>query len=47
MYSGAQLSLYPMSDDYVGIILRALRSFGPPDGHVALDLTVSANSPTG
>jgi hypothetical protein len=29
MYSGAQLSLYPMSDDYVGIILRALRALDP------------------
>jgi hypothetical protein len=29
MYSGAQLSLYPMSDDYVGIILEALRALDP------------------
>jgi energy-coupling factor transport system substrate-specific component len=26
MYSGAQLSLYPMSDDHVGIILKAIQA---------------------
>src|SRR5262245_11801782 len=29
MFSGAQLSLYPMSDDYVGIILEALTALDP------------------
>jgi energy-coupling factor transport system substrate-specific component len=29
MYSGAQLSLYPMSDDYVGIILGSLHALDP------------------
>jgi|SRR5690242_11000274 hypothetical protein len=29
MFSGAQISLYPMSDDYVGIILEALTALDP------------------
>jgi len=29
MFSGAQISLYPMSDDYVGIILKALTALDP------------------
>ena len=29
MFSGAQISLYPMSDDYVGIILAALTALDP------------------
>jgi energy-coupling factor transport system substrate-specific component len=39
MYSGAQLSLYPMSDDYVGIILGALHALDPyrPHGRIETD----------
>ena len=29
MFSGAQLSLYPMSDDFVGIILGAIEALEP------------------
>ncbi len=29
MFSGAQLSLYPMSDDFVGIILTAVKALDP------------------
>lgn len=29
MFSGAQVSLYPMSDDFVGIILGAIRALDP------------------
>jgi energy-coupling factor transport system substrate-specific component len=29
MFSGAQISLYPMSDDYVGIIVEALTALDP------------------
>lgn len=29
MFSGAQVSLYPMADDFVGIILRALNALDP------------------
>ncbi len=29
MFSGAQLSLYPMSDDFVGIILGAIKALDP------------------
>ena len=29
MYSGAQISLYPMADDFIGIILGALRALDP------------------
>lgn len=29
MFSGAQLSLYPMSDDFVGIILKAVEALEP------------------
>lgn len=36
MFSGAQIFLFPMSGDFVG----------PLEGHVTIDLTVSANSPT-
>ena len=30
MFSGAQISLYPMSDNYVGIILEALTASSKP-----------------
>src|SRR5437016_2868437 len=29
MFSGAQISLYPMSDDFVGIILSAIKALDP------------------
>src|SRR5690606_41354611 len=29
MFSGAQVSLYPMSDDFVGIILNAVKALDP------------------
>lgn len=29
MFSGAQISLYPMSDDFVGIILKAIEALDP------------------
>ncbi|SFB30926.1 YKOF-related Family [Rhizobium sp. NFR07] len=29
MFSGAQISLYPMSDDFVGVILGSLKAFDP------------------
>ena len=29
MYSGAQVALYPMSDDFVGVILGALSALDP------------------
>jgi energy-coupling factor transport system substrate-specific component len=29
MFSGAQISLYPMSDDFVGVILDSLKAFDP------------------
>lgn len=29
MFSGAQISLYPMSDDFVGIILKAIEALAP------------------
>ena len=29
MYSGAQISLYPMADDFIGIILGALHALDP------------------
>jgi hypothetical protein len=37
MYSGAQLSLYPMSDDYVGIILEAVRALDPYRPHCRIE----------
>jgi hypothetical protein len=37
MYSGAQLSLYPMSDDYVGIILEALSALDPYRPHCRIE----------
>ncbi len=35
MFSGAQVALYPMSDDFVGVILGALSALDPyrPDKH--------------
>ena len=29
MFSGAQISLYPMTDDFVGVIMNALRALDP------------------
>ena len=29
MYSGAQISLYPMTDDFVGVIMNALKALDP------------------
>lgn len=39
MFSGAQISLYPMSDDFVGIILGALHALDPyrPDFRIETD----------
>lgn len=37
MYSGAQLSLYPMSDDYVGIILESLHALDPYRPHCRIE----------
>lgn len=39
MFSGAQISLYPMSDDFVGIILGAIHALDPyrPDFRIETD----------
>lgn len=39
MFSGAQISLYPMSDDFVGIILNSLQALDPyrPDFRIETD----------
>lgn len=39
MFSGAQISLYPMSDDFVGVILGALHALDPyrPDFRIETD----------
>ncbi|MEX0409493.1 YkoF family thiamine/hydroxymethylpyrimidine-binding protein [Aquibium sp. LZ166] len=39
MFSGAQVSLYPMSDDFVGIILGAIKALEPyrPDFRIETD----------
>ena len=29
MFSGAQISLYPMTDDFVGVILKAIAALEP------------------
>lgn len=47
MFSGAQVSLYPKTGDLVGVIICVLDALDPcREGHVTIDLTVSANSPT-
>jgi hypothetical protein len=37
MFSGAQVSLYPMADDYVGIILDALAALDPYRGRCRIE----------
>ena len=37
MFSGAQLSLYPMSDDFVGIIMGALSALDPHREHLRIE----------
>ena len=35
MFSGAQMSLYPMSDNFVGIILDAFKALDPYRDRIA------------
>ena len=37
MFSGAQVSLYPMSDDFVGIITGALKALDPHRDHLRIE----------
>ena len=39
MFSGAQISLYPMTDDFVGVILKAIKALDPyrPHFRIATD----------
>ena len=37
MYSGAQISLYPMADDFVGIILGAIHALDPYRGSLRIE----------
>ena len=37
MFSGAQISLYPMADDFVAIILRALSALDPHRDHLRIE----------
>jgi energy-coupling factor transport system substrate-specific component len=37
MFSGAQISLYPMSDDFVGIILKAIKALDPYRPHFRIE----------
>jgi uncharacterized protein YqgV (UPF0045/DUF77 family) len=37
MFSGAQLSLYPMSDDFIGIILGAIKALDPYRAHFRIE----------
>ena len=37
MFSGAQISLYPMSDDFIGIILNAIKALEPYRPHFRLE----------
>ena len=37
MFSGAQISLYPMSDDFVGIITGALSALDPYREHLRIE----------
>jgi len=37
MFSGAQVSLYPMSDDFVGIILGAIKALDPWRGRLRIE----------
>ena len=37
MFSGAQISLYPMADDFVGIIVEALGALDPYRDRLRID----------
>lgn len=37
MFSGAQLSLYPMTDDFVGVILGAIKALDPYRGDLRIE----------
>src|SRR5437868_15320377 len=37
MFSGAQLSLYPMSDDFIGVILDAIKALDPYRPHFRIE----------
>ena len=37
MFSGAQISLYPMSDDFIGIILKAIKALDPYRPHFRIE----------
>ena len=37
MFSGAQVSLYPMSDGFVGIILEAIKALEPYRPHFRIE----------
>ncbi|QIA22171.1 MULTISPECIES: hypothetical protein [Mesorhizobium] len=45
MFSDAQISLDPMTGEFVGVVNISTLPVGTPEGHVTTDLTVSANSP--
>ncbi|WP_167391372.1 hypothetical protein [Mesorhizobium temperatum] len=45
MFSDAQISLSPTTGDFVGVVNISTLPVSPLDGHVAIDLMVSANSP--
>lgn len=45
MFSDVQISLYPRTGDFVGVVNISTLPVGTPEGHVTTDLTVSANSP--
>jgi energy-coupling factor transport system substrate-specific component len=37
MFSGAQISLYPMTDDFVGVILKAIKALDPYRPHFRIE----------
>ena len=37
MFSGAQISLYPMSDDFIGVIMNALSALDPYRNHLRIE----------
>ena len=37
MFSGAQISLYPMSDDFIGIILKSIKALDPYRPHFRIE----------
>ncbi|WP_287093284.1 hypothetical protein [Mesorhizobium sp.] len=45
MFSDAQISLDPMTGEFVGVVNISTLPVGRPEGHVTTELTVSANSP--